>query len=250
MQKSHILLLDSRDRINPLVTESNNCTLRIDPAVGGFNKVELLSFNVPNIQFNVDSTNNLIYFDDGAPLTATLTPGAYNYISLPVEVKAQLEAVSANTFTVTYDENTFKLNIGISAGIFSLTFGTNTTNSAALILGFRAVDTVAASSQTSYNSINLSLPPYFYVHSPELGIHVRSTKSGDFGTFIINTSGNSGDITQFNMFSNYQLLEAFQHSSLSTVNVTLKNRGGTLLDVRGTEWSMILKLHYPDSQFI
>lgn len=96
MQKSHILLLDSRDRINPLVTESNNCTLRIDPAVGGFNKVELLSFNVPNIQFNVDSTNNLIYFDDGAPLTATLTPGAYNYISLPVEVKAQLQAKHRN----------------------------------------------------------------------------------------------------------------------------------------------------------
>lgn len=250
MQKSHILLLDSRDRINPTTTESNNCTLRIEPAVGGFDKIELLNFTIPNIQYNIDSTNNLIYFDDGSALTAALTSGAYNYISLPIEIKTQLEAVSGNTFSVTYDENTYKITIAISAGTFSLTFGTNTTNSAAGILGFQVVDTAAASSHTSYNSINLSLPPYFYIQIPQLGVHVRSSLNGDWATFVINTSGNSGDIESFSMFNRYQLLESFQHSSLGTINVVIKNRGGALLDVRGTEWIMILKLHYPQTQFI
>lgn len=251
MQKSHILLLDSRDRINPLVTESNNCTLRVQPAIGGFTKIELLSFNVANIQYNIDSTNNKIYFNDGAgDLVATLPSAAYNYLNLPPAIVDALEAVSSNAYTVSYDDSTFKITVTVSSGTFGFQFGTYTTASAAAILGFLQTDTAMASSHTSYNSINLSLPPYFYVQIPEFGTHVRSSLSGDWGTFIINTSGNSGDITQFNMFSNYQLLEAFQHSSLSTVNVTLKNRGGTLLDVRGTEWSIILKLHYPETPFV
>lgn len=250
MQKTHIILLDSRDRINPSITESNDCILRIEPAVGGFDKIELLNFTIPNIQYNIDNTNNLIYFDDGSPLIATLTPGCFNHVSLPIAIQGALEDVSANTFSVMYDENTYKITIAILAGTFSLTFGTNTTNSAAAILGFQSENTTAASSHTSYNSINLSLPPYFYIQIPQLGVHVRSSLNGDWATFVINTSGNSGNIEAFSMFNRYQLLESFQHSSLGTINVSIKNRGGTLLDVRGTEWIMILKLHYPLTQFV
>lgn len=251
MQRSHTLVLDSRDRINKQITDSNNCILRVEPAVGGFDKIELLSFTVPNIQYNINANNNKVYFTDGVTnWTATLTSGAHNYISLPIELKAQMEDVSGLTFDVSYDETTFKLTVTVSSGVFQFKFGTFTTNSAAALLGYQESDTVLASSHPSYYSVNLSLPPYFYIYSPELGRHVSSSNPNDFATFIINTNGNSGDIESFRMFTQYQLLESFQHTSLSSINVMIKNRGGDLLDVRGTEWVMTLKLHYPGTEFI
>lgn len=251
MQRSHILVLDSRDRINKQITESNSCTLRIEPAIGGFDKIELLSFSVPNIQYNIDNSNNKVYFTDGVTdWTATLTSAAYNYITLPIALKDVMDTISGLTFTVTYDESTFKITIAVSSGTFGFTFGTNTTDSAAAVLGFFEADTALAASHTSDNSLNLSLPPYFYIYSPELGRHVSSSGRDDFGTWIVPNPGNSGDIVNFTMFSQYQLLESFQHTSLSSVSFMLKNRGGELLDVRGTDWVIILKLHYPSTQFI
>lgn len=53
MQKTHILVLDSRDRQNFTVSNSNNCRLTLSPAVGGFNKIELLSFQIPLTNYNI-----------------------------------------------------------------------------------------------------------------------------------------------------------------------------------------------------
>ena len=251
MQKSHIIVFDSKHRLNYNLTEANDCQVRFEPAIGGFNKVELLNFSVPIIQYNIDSSNNLVYFNDGSSdWVATLSSGAYTYITLPIELKRAMDDVSSQSFDVSYSEITFKLSVTVtSVASFKFTFS-NTSNSAARILGFQNSDTSLAATHTSFFSLNLSLPMYFFVQIPELGTHVKSSSQNDWGTFVLTTSGNSGDILTFNMFSGYQLLESFQHSSLSSVNIRLVNSGGELLDLRGLDWIMVLKLHYPQSQFI
>src|SRR5690348_7570360 len=116
MQRSHILVLDSNDRLNPDITNANDCRLQIRPAIGGFDKIELLSFTLPIIQYNITASNNTVYFNiGGTDYIATLPDGCYTYLSLPPLLQTQLEAVSGGTFVVQYDELTFKIVVTITS---------------------------------------------------------------------------------------------------------------------------------------
>jgi len=156
--------------------------MQVAPAIGGFNKFELLSFSLPLTQYNITSDNNQIYFNvGGTDYTAEITSSAYTVCTLPSEIK-------------------------------------------------RVMD--------------------FYIQIPEFGSHVRTTHENDWATFVITSFGNSGDINQFNMFSHYQLLEYYGQSNLRDINVRIMSRGNTLVDLNNSDWVMVLKLHYPDTQFI
>src|SRR3970040_566893 len=118
MQKTHILVLDSKDRLNYETSNSNDCRLFVSPSVGGFNKFELLSFSLPLTQYNVTTDNNQIYFNiSGTNYTATITPTSYNTCTLPLEIKRAMEAIAVgNTFDVWYDSGLFKLVFTITSG--------------------------------------------------------------------------------------------------------------------------------------
>jgi hypothetical protein len=216
--------------------------------VAGFTKVELLSFSMPLTQYNIDSTNNQVYFSvDGDDFTAEITPGSYNVCTLCSELKRIMNLVSTHIFDIWYDSGLLKLVFTIlSFADFAFTFGTNTDNSAAHILGFLESDSVSAATILSDNAINLSLPLYFYIDIPQIGIHVRSTNENDFATFIVSSMQNSGGINVFNMFSSYQLLEQFGHSSLSAIDIRIKERGNKLVDLQNADWQMVLRLFYKE----
>lgn len=248
MQKTHILVIDSRDRINPEITNTNDCRLYIKPSVGGFTKVELLSFSLPLTQYNIDSTNNQVYFTvGGTDYTATITPSSYTICTLTAELKRIMDLESSESFDVWYDSGLFRLVFTISsAASFSFTWGTNTSNTAATILGFFNSNSSTGVTITSTNAINLSLPLYFYVDIPQIGIHCRSTNENDYATFIVASQGNSSSVNVFNMFSSYQLLEQFGHTSLNAIDVRIKERGNKLVDLQNSEWQMVLRLWYPE----
>ena len=100
--------------------------------------------------FRITAANCKIYFDEGGgALTATLTIGDYDTTTICAEIKAQMEAAGAGTYTVTYDDATNLFTIEIDAGTFALLLAT-TTNAAWSSLGWTSgVDTAAAASQTS-----------------------------------------------------------------------------------------------------
>lgn len=55
-----------------------------------------------SLAFDIDSTNNTILFNEGgSTLTATITSGSYTLSSLASEIKTQLDAAGALTYTVT-----------------------------------------------------------------------------------------------------------------------------------------------------
>jgi hypothetical protein len=90
----------------------------------------------------------VILLEDGnaAEFTATLTPGSYTATQIAAELKTQLDAAGANTYTVTYDDKTLKLTITTSGT--SLKFGS--TSTALKIIGFPATTSFAASQVSSY----------------------------------------------------------------------------------------------------
>lgn len=247
-QKTHTLLIDSRDRVNPLTSNTNDCRLYVKPAIKDFTKVELLSFSMPVTQYNVDSTNNQIYFDvGGSDYTASITEGSYTICTITAELKRVMDLASSENFDIWYDEALFRLVFTIGTGTFSFTWGTNTSNTAAGLLGFLNSDSTPAQTITSDHAINLSLPLYFYVDIPQFGIHCRSTNENDYATFVVSSLQNSAGINVFNMFSNYQLLERSGNTTLNAIDVRIKERGNKLVDLQNSEWAMLLRFWYPEN---
>ena len=88
----------------------------------------------PAGNFEVTTSNQNIYINDGTDKTAVLTVGSYTPASLATEIQTQLNAVSAN-WTCSYDLSTeYKFTIS-NTGSVTLRFAT-TTNAAWDMLGY------------------------------------------------------------------------------------------------------------------
>jgi hypothetical protein len=136
------IIIKSSDRTLPGTTTSSNFS--IDSRIIFEGTYQVQTIYCPLNFFNVYARNNQIYFREGGTnKVATIAPGFYaGAATLMTNVAAALTAASGgtNTYTVTQDVLTNALTITASAVGFTLTFGTNTLNSAAELLGFPVVD--------------------------------------------------------------------------------------------------------------
>ena len=73
--------------------------------------------HLPNVIYNVTSSNNTLDFTDGAAVTATLPVGSYNINTLLAELKIQMNAVGSQAYTITYSTITMKITIS-AAGVW------------------------------------------------------------------------------------------------------------------------------------
>lgn len=91
-----------------------------------------------NGYFKIVSTNNKLDFNDGGVLLATITVGTYTPTELAAEIKAQMEAVSADTFTVSYSSTTGKWTIASNGSTLTLkrNTGANVAQSFFPVIGF------------------------------------------------------------------------------------------------------------------
>lgn len=126
-----IIILDSRDGKQQNIVDSfgvvnpDTAKVRYDLSASGVNLdhvkgLGVVSVEMPNTFYNVISRNNSLTFETyatGNPTvaletkTAVLSVGNYNSDELVLELKTQLEAESADTFTVTIDQKTLLLTI-------------------------------------------------------------------------------------------------------------------------------------------
>lgn len=101
-----------------------------------------------NGYYEVTSLNNGIVFNEGASnLVATIPTGNYLRSDFLVAVKAALELVGANTYTVTFG-SMFKFMLASSGMTFSL-IGTDAGFTATTLLGLDIVDYTGATSYTA-----------------------------------------------------------------------------------------------------
>jgi hypothetical protein len=107
--------------------------------------------------FVVDATNNKIDFKEsggGPELTATISSGTYSVSGLSTEIKTQLEAVGAATYTISYGDTTGKWTVANDGAHLSLLCGTGTNIATCLLtesLGFTATDKTGSVTYTGSN---------------------------------------------------------------------------------------------------
>lgn len=85
------------------------------PALNSINKSRSKVWK-PAGNFEITSSNNKLYINDGSDKTVTLTVGSYTYATLASHIQTQLNAASSN-WTVTYaNTTTFKFTVNRSSG--------------------------------------------------------------------------------------------------------------------------------------
>ena len=160
--KRVVLTVDSRSRENKENTTASDYVVRF-PNLGQIIYARLLSAEIPNCQYVINSKNNVIDLKDGSgSYVVTITPGTYTALSLADEVNLQLNAALGLApdvnFTVTYITATQKMRITrVLGGTFDLLFKTGPTASRSIgrNLGFLN-DYVGVTSVSSERIVDLA----------------------------------------------------------------------------------------------
>jgi hypothetical protein len=241
------LLINSADRVSGT---SDDFTVPIPSApIQGLKKYELLSANIPNTIYNVTAINSNIYFFRGANFTATLSPGAYDIISLASAISLAMTAADpANTYTVTFSPVTMKLTFaGTSAfKILSGSFTAPTYPAMWTILGFQnAADSASSASITAPNIYDLGLPSYLLISVDEFYNADCLTTGGCRSNFAVSMSTNSQSIEVFNENNQYDVGNSVTNiNSFNSLHVRVRYPNGTLLSFNGADISLLFQFYY------
>lgn len=254
---NNFILVNSQSRNSSLSSSSSNLTILLNDKIrlNGRTKLSLEYFVCYATIFQIDATNNKIdFFENATNKSSTLTNGFYDATTLATEIKTRLDATSGgyNTFTVTYSTSTKKYTI--SAGNnFRLMFstGSNASTSAWKVMGFSnstgtsGIDTTSGTSTTSVDIINLSLPLSFYIQINNFGsVNFKST-DGDTFTFYIPASSSNGEIIEYKSNTHFQQVVQIPSNMnvIDRLDIVLKARNGTSLNLNGSEFEMILSIN-------
>ena len=210
----------------------NNGKFKFDYPIKGDYK--FIGFTVNNSLYNVNQYNNIIYYDlSGVPTTATLTLGNYSYSQLATEIGTQ------TGFTVTFNVNTGKFTF-TNGVVFKFTFGTNTTNSANILLGMNKVDGSDALSHTSDNMADIYPYKEFYITIDEdNNKHITGNNHFNVSLLIQDRNTTFGSILHDTNLENYNQVIKIQNTKQITYRIV--DRDGNLIDFNGNNWTLYLE---------
>lgn len=243
---SMMVMIDSSTRSRGTASNfSYNLAANLGETVRGFrvNRV-----TVPFKFYPINSSNNLIYFQEnlGAAVTATITPGSYTIATLITEIQTEMNLVSPNarTYTVTYDTILDLFTITGSAGTYRMLFGTNTASSASSVIGFSNVDTSLALAQTGDRGPVLSGVPNLFLRSNFLGLSTPQR--------YILADGISNAICAIAVNVNFNNLIIYDNvsnnpcqcniSNFNTIDFMVTDYLGNIIDLRGANITIELEL--------
>lgn len=240
-QKIPYLHIDSSNRVRGT---SSDFAIQLKPSMYNVKNARLKALSLPLTNYNISSLNNVIYISDGATdYQYSIPPGVYTTLNLPAIIKAGLDSVFPGVFTVSFDNVSLKFTISCTV-TFSFTFGTNTTNTSSLLLGYDNVDTALSFTHIGNNSINLSIPSCMFLNIAEFPIMALSS-NGYRGNFPIYVNTISGEIDLFFSNSGYDLESSSTVSVLNQLNISLINPlNGQVVDLNNVDFSFLLQLDY------
>lgn len=193
----------------------------------------------PNSFYNVDSRNDKVYFVDSAaaPQAVSLEHGYYTTGTLAAALKTAMDT-AAGTYTVTHSTVTGKLTVSVDAGTFYFTWGTNSENSAASLLGFSQVDGAGAASHVGERPIQLATLLSFNVSlNGEDSVLVGSDSTA---TFVVPVSGEVGSVTVYEPTVSYQRV-TFDRQGVRHLRVRVIDDNGRILQLHDHELEMTLE---------
>lgn len=242
--KSIELLVDSEKRDNYETTDAANCT------VGLRNILEegyyaLINGFITNTVYTVDSSSNVLRFNDGTVRSATITPGYYSASTISAAVETALNASgTSQTFAVSFSTSTSKLTVTSSGSFKLLSVVDDSLSTASKILGVRQDSAALASSKTCEEPINLAYNALGFLfniaESPSISTDATNA-TGDF-QFYFPCSVNYGEVITMQDYHANKIIKLSRSTSLT---IRVKNSHGRTVDLNNGGWQLILRRIYP-----
>lgn len=223
--------ISSDNRVSKATSTTSSFRVPLDkPLTKG--RYRLDSVQLVNGTYNVSEHNNTIrYLEAGelAYVSASVTPGNYDTITLPPALKTALEAVaSAAVFTVTYNETTGKITIA-STVAYTIDNSYKPESSLLPYLGFHAVDdAVTAASQTGGGVLYLSYPQNIFLKLNDEFASLYSTP-GHQDQYVAQIPATGGFQTTLFQTSDQYSSELILTRMIKSVTVSLYDGQGRLL---------------------
>jgi hypothetical protein len=221
--------------LNP---SSSSYYLQIVPVLTNVSTAKLKHVILPNTVYNVRSNNcNFIIREAGSTaITISIPYGYYNVSTMCIMLQQLLSSVGTQTYAVTYSSTTFLLTIS-APGAFLLDFGG--LQSCAALLGFLPIATTSDVLHTGTNAMHLQID-VLYIVIDEFSRGIIG-KNGKPYTFMIPLDENSGSIINYNNKSTFTQVVQVNSVPLYELHVKLLLPNDELVDLNGSEWSMLLE---------
>lgn len=215
-----------------------NNTHYLDENING--QYKLLSFSFTNNLFNVNETNNKIYFREGvSDLVATLTNGYYDITSLKDNISSAMNNVATGTISVSIDTDTNKYTItNPFATNFYFTFGTNTSNSSRKLLGFNENNGTHSTSHTSNIPVDLNLHQNIFIKISEDNKKYVVGENYFNTSLIISGTASFGETLRYINDDNYN--QYINIKNTKQIHILIHDKDYNTLNLN-SEYSLILQ---------
>lgn len=215
------------------------------------NSVRLLAASIPNSLYVFNTTNstgirvnnNIDFIDSGGiQISCAITPGTYDIGSLMTEIKTQMEIVSVDTYTLTFNTSTLKLTITSTSALFNLLWltGTHSSTNCYYELGFNQTNTGAGLTHISPRTITISGPPNIFIQIQQFRnvLHDSQTFTA---TFCVPMDVEYGEYKYFKENNEFiTLIPLSNFKNISFLDVSLTSDFGPI-NLQGNDWSCLLK---------
>lgn len=234
------------------LTSSTKFRVKLNSPILYARRVRLVSATIPwtTYVFNSSATapsssriNNHIRFEDSTALAVDcqITPGTYNINDLMTEMKTQMEAVSPDTFTFSYDLTTLKLTITSSDPNFRLLFapilGVNDT--LWFEIGFNNVDTTLGATQVGVRNVLLTGPPNYFISFNELSRPIEDIDGFSCNFQVPINVSNYGDLIHYTENTGYNSEYNIEVKNLASLTVELTSDFGPVNN-NNADWGFVL----------
>ncbi len=260
------IVVDSRDRNHDDYPNPNNYRVDLERDIHDVISIQLVSAEVPKSEYTINTSNNLIYFQETNAqvsgetfLTATLDVGNYTITELKTEIENKMDAVGTANYTVTIDNKTNTVNISSDLSgvdLFNLLFqgdneihGNNNNprssyreNSIGPVIGFSRTDLSGASNYTGQFQYNLGGERYVMLHLQNIPMieGISDGVQNAYHKITLNTTTN----TQYYQEGDYKILKKLNTpiKRLNELEVSFRNYNNDLYDFHGLEHSLTFKV--------
>jgi hypothetical protein len=259
LTRTQYVTIDSRDRDMALYPNPNNYEVELDSPIQHVMSISLESAEIPASQYNVNSANNILHFQENAGdvLEAVITPGIYATITeLGTAIETALGAASSTgaNFTVssstTTQTVTIASDIGGTASFFSLFFTGSggcmyRTGSIGPVIGFsQMADLSGSASYTGTRRYTLRGEPYVIMKVGDIDLLGGTSRNISTAFAKLNLNAEADGYKYFTARRDYEIVKLYSPARLriDRVPVQFYTYCQDLYDFNGLEHSFVLKI--------
>jgi len=242
-----LLYVNSANRNNPNAP-STLFSVQLGLTPLHISRITLLSACIPNTLFafrndQFVTNNNFDFVDSTGTKTAVITPGTYNSASFITELTTQMNAISSDTYTITYNPTTLRFTITSTSAAFQIlgATGPNIKTNALYLIGYSVgVNTTPGAVQVAPNPSNIQGPKTLFIKIGNFQTQIHSTNNTFTSLFQINLTSSFGEIEYYEQFNRHETGINVEQRTLNQLDIELVDEAGKLV-LLSTDWGMLLR---------